>query len=267
MTSPGPDRWASGTSYEAFVGRWSRLVAPIFLDWLAVPSGRRWLDIGSGTGALTQSIIDRCAPASVVGVEPSAGFVAHATANVDDDRATFRVGTADATGLPDASVDAAAAALVLNFVPDVGAALAETHRVTTPGGTAAAYVWDYADGMQLLRRFWDAVGVLDPDSGAADEGGRFPIAAPDPLGSAFRGAGFEDVETRGIVIPMVFASFDDYWGPLLGGAGPAGSYAVSRTEAERTRLREHLRASLPIAADGSIHLTARAWAVRGRRPE
>lgn len=261
-----PDRWTSGTSYDAFVGRWSRLVAPAFLDWLAVPPGQHWLDIGSGTGALTEAILARCDPASVVGVEPSDGFVAHATAKVADGRATFRVGTAGATGLPDASVDAAAAALVLNFVPDVGAALAETHRVVVPGGVAAAYVWDYADGMQLLRRFWDAVAILDPDSGAADEGGRFAIANPEALSAAFRDARFEAVETHGIVIPTVFASFDDYWAPLLGGAGPAGSYAVSRTEAERTRLRDHLRASLPIAADGSIPLTARAWAVRGRRP-
>jgi SAM-dependent methyltransferase len=189
----------------------------------------------------------------------------HARATVEDPRATFLPGTAASTGLEDGAVDVAVSALVLNFVPDLGEALAEARRVVSPGGTVAAYIWDYAEGMQLLRRFWDAAVDLDPAAGALDEAVRFPIAAADPLASAFTTAGFEGVDVRPIVVPTVFADFDDLWTPFAGGAGPAPGYAASLSEPDRDALRDHLRSSVPEMADGSIPLTARAWAVRGRR--
>lgn len=265
MTSVGADRWSSGAAYEGYIGRWSRVVAPIFLDWLDVPSGADWLDVGCGTGVLTRAILEHGDPRSVVGVDPSDGFLHHARAATTDPRARFETGSAGATGRPDASVDAVVAGLVLNFVPDLPAALDEFQRVVRADGIVAAYVWDYASGMQLLRYFFDAAIALDPDMAAHDEGVRFPITHEGRLAVAFAGAGLDDVRQRPIDIPTVFRDFDDLWAPFLGGTGAAPTYVATLGERERDALREQLRASLPIEPDGSIHLSARVWAVKGRR--
>jgi SAM-dependent methyltransferase len=265
MTTRGNDHWSSGSAYESYVGRWSRLVASEFLDWLAIPPGRRWLDVGCGTGVLTHTILARCDPNSVVGVDPSETFVEHARATVVDGRAIFTVGTAAMTGLDDGAVDVVVSGLVLNFVPDVGAALAEARRVVSPGGVVAAYVWDYAEGMQFMRRFWDTAVALDPAAQSLDEGARFGINAPEPLTAAFNAAGLEAVDVRPIEIPTVFRDFDDYWTPFLGGTGPAPVYVASLTESVRDALRDRLRASIAQEPDGCIRLTARAWAAQGRR--
>jgi hypothetical protein len=140
--------------------------------------------------------------------------------------------------------------------------LRELGRVVVPGGVVAAYVWDYADGMEFMRLFWDAAVAVDPGVAELDQGRRFPIAAPAPLETAFTDAGLVDVAVRPIVIPTVFADFDDYWQPFLGGQGPAPGYAMSLDETARTRLRERICESLPVEADDSIALTARAWAIR-----
>jgi len=257
------DHWTDGDAYERWIGRWSRLVGAEFVAWLDMPSDRRWLDLGCGTGALTETLLATVAPASVVGVDPSAWFVAHARATVRDPRASFVEGAADAIPLATASVDAAVAGLVLNFIPDLRAGLAELRRVVAPGGMVAGYVWDYADRMELIRRFFDAAIELDPAAAPADEGSRFPICAPGPLGSAFTAAGFRDVDVRSIEVPTVFRDFDDFWTPFLSGIGPAPGYAMRLTEPDRAALRERLRETLPIEPDGSIRLVARAWAVRG----
>jgi SAM-dependent methyltransferase len=267
VTTSGIDRWSSGSAYESYVGRWSRLVAPEFLGWLGIPPERRWLDVGCGTGVLTEAILARCDPRSVVGVDPSEEFVAHAEATVVDSRASFVVGTAAETGLADGDVDVVVSGLVLNFVPDLRAALAEARRVVSPGGVVAAYVWDYAEGMQLMRRFWDAAVALDPAARALDEGARFGITAPEPLAKSFTAAEFEEVDVRSIEVPTVFADFDDLWTPFLSGVAPAPGYAASLSEFARNALRDRMRASLVEEPDGSIRLVARAWAVQGRRPE
>jgi SAM-dependent methyltransferase len=266
MATANDDRWSSGTDYESYVGRWSRLVAPVFLAWLEVPAGRRWLDVGCGTGALTGAIVAGCDPRSVTGVDPSEAFVAHARATLVDPRVTFGLGDAATTGLDDGDVDVVVSGLVLIFVPDLGAALAEAQRVVSPGGLVAGYVWDYAEGMQLLRRLWDAIVALDPAARRLDEAVRFPIAAREPLAAAFRAAGLEAVEVRAIEVPTIFDDFDDLWTPFLGGTGPAPAYVASLPQPARDALRDRLRGSVPPAPDGAIHLTARAWAVRGRRP-
>jgi SAM-dependent methyltransferase len=257
------DTWASGQSYESYVGRWSRLVATQFLTRLAVPPGARWIDVGSGTGALTDSVLVCCAPEEVVGVEPSSSFREHAVAHVPDPRASFRAGDAQSLPVEDGAFDVVVSGLVLNFVPDRTAALAEMRRAVRPGGTVAAYVWDYPGEMHLMRHFWEAAVALDPGALSLDEAARFDFCRPDPLRALFTDAGLDDVDVAPIVVPTDFPDFDSYWAPFLGGTGTAPAYAMSLRESDRAALRDALRARLPSADDGSVHLTARAWAVRG----
>jgi SAM-dependent methyltransferase len=256
--------WASGAAYEPYVGRWSRLVAREFLAWLGMPAGGCWLDLGCGTGALGQTVL-AAGPAAVVGVDSSAGYAGYARGQTADPRAGFVVGDARALPLRDGVCDAAVSGLVLNFVPAPERAVAEMARVTRPGGTVAAYVWDYAGEMQLMRQFWDAAAALDPAARDLDEGRRFPLCQPGPLAALFRAAGLRAVATRAIDVPTVFRDFDDYWSPFRGGQGPAPGYAMALDEGRRAALCERIRAGLPVATDGSIRLVARAWAVRGVR--
>jgi SAM-dependent methyltransferase len=258
--------WADGQRYEAYVGRWSRPVARRFVAELAVPAGRRWVDVGCGTGVLTRSVLDLAEPAAVRGVDRSPSFLRYAAAHVPDPRVSFSVGDALALPLADASADAVVSGLVLNFLPDATAAVSEWRRVAVPGAVVAAYVWDYAGGMELMRTFWDAAARVDPGGAGLDEGRRFPVCAPDPLHRVFSRAGLDDVVTGSVDIPTVFADFDDYWSPFLGGTGHAPAYVATLTEDVRDRLREQLRRDLPVRDDGSIALTARAWTVQGRKP-
>ena len=265
MTHASADVWASGDGYESYVGRWSRLVARAFLHWLGVRPGARWLDVGCGTGALSQVVLDVAAPAEVQAVDRSPAFVQFAHHRMRDARVSFSV--ADAQSLPHAtsSVDAVVSALVLNFVPRPAAAVGEMRRVTRAGGVVAVYVWDYADQMQLMRYFWDAAMALDSGAVALDEARRFPICERGALVALFRDAGLERIESRAIDVPTRFRDFDDYWRPFLSGQGPGPGYAMSLSEERRAALRERVRGALPIAGDGSIDLIARAWAVRGTR--
>ena len=250
------DVWDQGDAYEAYVGRWSRRVAREFVGWLDLPAGGRWLDAGCGTGALTAAV--RAAGAArVVGADPSPGFLRQNTG--------ARV-VADARALPlrDGTFDAVVSGLALNFVPDPARAAAEFARVAAPGGTVAAYVWDYAEGMTMMRLFWDAAASADPGCGM-DEGARFPLCRPDPLTALWRAAGLVRVEVRGIEIPTVFTDWSDYWEPFLGGQGAAPAYLMSLSEERRAAVHDRLRSLVPAQPDGTIRLTARAWAVRGIR--
>ncbi|TDC16796.1 class I SAM-dependent methyltransferase [Kribbella albertanoniae] len=250
--------WSSGEVYESYVGRWSRVVAEEFVGWLDQPEGLRWLDVGCGTGALTSTILRTANPASVLGVDPSAGFVGYAQQTVPG--ATFEVRSA--ADLPDGPYDVVVAGLVLNFIPERIEAL---RRMREIGTTVAVYVWDYAEGMQLMRYFWDAVVALRPQDREYDEAPRFPFCTAEGLAGLFAEAGFGPTETRAIVVPTEFASFDDYWQPFLGGQGVGPAYVRTLDDADRDVLREDLRARLPIEADGSIRLTARAWAAHASR--
>jgi SAM-dependent methyltransferase len=183
--------WTVGDPYETYMGRWSRRLAVAFVDWLAAPAGRRWLDVGCGTGALTAAILARAEP---------------------------------------------------------------------------AYVWDYAAGMAMLRHFWDAATALDPAAGDLDEGRRFPLCRPQPLRALWTDAGLAGVAVQAIEVPTVFADFDDFWMPFLGGQGPAPAYLMSLPEERRAALRDLLHTRLPAAVDGTIPLVARAWAVQGLIP-
>jgi SAM-dependent methyltransferase len=264
MTIPD-EVWSAGNAYEPYVGRWSRLVAREFLEWLAAPADARWLDVGCGTGALTATILDTTAPAHVCSVDRSLGYAAFARRNVSEPRVTFAVADARMLPLPSASADFIVSGLVLNFVPEPEFATAEMARVVRPGGTVALYVWDYAGEMQLIRHFWNAAATLDARAIALDEGRRFPVCQPLGLEELLRAAGLERVESRPIDVPTHFRDFSDYWLPFLGDQGPAPGYAKSLNKNQQAQLRDQLRAQLPTAPDGSIQLVARAWAVRGAR--
>jgi SAM-dependent methyltransferase len=258
--------WSDADAYEQYIGRWSRLVAAEFVDWVAVPDGAAWLDVGCGSGALSQAILARGAPSAVLGIDPSRTFVEDAERSTDDARARFLVAGAGQVPAPDETFDAAVSGLVLNFVPDVAEALGEMRRVTRADGLIAAYVWDYAGRMDLLRFFWDAVATLDPNSGSLDEGARFPICEPKALEAAFSAAGLYDVTVRAIDVPTTFEDFEAYWRPFLGAVGPGPAYVASLEPDARERLRRLLQNTLPLEPDGTIQLRARAWSVRGRRP-
>ncbi len=255
-------------AYEAYVGRWSRPLAEAFLAWFAVPTAGQWVDVGCGTGALTEAVLAATDPIAVVGIDPSPEFLGVAQRHVFDPRARFEIG--DARDLPVASdsSDAVVAGLVLNFVPNPHVAVAEMVRIARPGGAVGAYVWDYHGEMQSMEYFWDAVAATDADAVALDPRPHFPICQPEPMAALFRAAGLDDVEVDTINLPKGFRDLDDFWLPhTMIGAAAAQRY-VSGLDADRqAALREQLRATLPLAADGSLHLIDRAVAVRGtKRP-
>ena len=247
------------------MGRWSRLLAAEVLAWLAPPPGLRWLDVGCGTGALSAAVLGAASPSSLLGLDPSAAYVHLARERQPDPRATFTVGDATALELTDASIDRVVCGLVLNFVPDPAAAVAEMRRVLVPGGQLATYVWDYGGGMQMLNRFWAAAIAEDPAAAELDEYARFPLCREGGLAQFVAAAGLADVRAHSLDVPTVFRDFDDYWTPFLGGQGPAPGYLAALPEAASDGLRERLRASLPTEPDGSIRLTARAFVVQATR--
>jgi trans-aconitate methyltransferase len=257
------EAWDSGDAYEQYVGRWSRRIATEFLRWLALPPGLAWADVGCGTGALASTILTTCEPSYIHGIDSSARFVSQARQRITDPRTRFDTG--DATHLPwDSDVlDVTVSGLVLNFVRDYESMTREMIRVTRAGGRVAAYVWDYAGGMQMLRHFWDAAIAVSPNDAKLDQAERFPVCQPQPLQALFERTGLTSVAVRAIDIPTVFQDFDDYWNPFLGRQGAAPTYLAGVGDEARERIRLHLKARLALTQHGSIELTARAWAVQG----
>ncbi|HKP56297.1 MAG TPA: methyltransferase [Polyangiales bacterium] len=257
------DRWTAGDAYEVYMGRWSRALARVALAWLGPQRAGHWLELGCGTGALTAAICESCEPASVIACDPSAEFIEHARRQASS-ACTFQViSTGDPLPTRAAGFDSIISGLVLNFVPAPERTLAALRERVRPGGTIAAYVWDYADGMEFLRHFWTEVVALDPNAAALDEGKRFGVWQPPALAALFRDAGLERVETASLEIPTDFESFEDYWSPFLGGSGPAPGYVATLDATARERLKRGLEQRLPKAQDGHIRLRARAFAVRG----
>ena len=257
------ERWGDGGSYERYVGRWSRVVAGEFLAWLAVPAGKSWTDVGCGTGGLVESILNQSAPSAVIGIDRSGGFLAQARGNVIDARVRFEVGNATDLPLDAATSDLTVSGLLLNFVTDYEAAAREMVRVTKSGGKVAAYVWDYAGGMEVMRQFWDAAVAVSPHDRKLDQGIRFPICQPEPLRVLFQDVGLTAVSVQAIDIPAIFQSFEDYWTPFLGKIGSAPTYLSSVDVETKEQIRQILQARLVPEEDGTIALTARAWAVQG----
>jgi len=256
------DRWGAGSAYEGFMGRWSRPLATRFVGWLAPRPAAHWLDVGCGTGALANALCELASPASVTGCDPTEAFLSFARERATDERLSFVVAGAGNLPARPGGYDSITSLLALNFIPDPAAALAEMRSLATRGGTISACVWDYAGGMEFLRRFWDVVGETDPAANALDEGTRFPLCHPGPLTELFRSGGLTDVRCEPIEVATRFADFEDYWRPFLGGTGPAPSYVTALDEDRRQRLARTLEQRLARQSDGSILLAARAWAVR-----
>jgi SAM-dependent methyltransferase len=259
------DRWTSGAHYDRWMGRWSRRLAQEFLAWLHVPAGLRWLDVCCGSGVVTETIVERNAPGSVVGVDASSEQIRFARGHRAYPNVTFETADAMALPFPDSSFDVAVCGLGLNFIPSPGRALEEFRRVTRPGGTIAVYVWDYAHGARFLREFWDAAIAIDGEAATFDQARRFPMCTQEGLRSLFEQAKLDDLESHALDVTTRFTSFDDYWEPLLTGQGSAPNYLATRDERIKTAIRERLKAVLPTNAKGAIELPARAWAIRARR--
>jgi SAM-dependent methyltransferase len=261
---PAGSMFANAEAYERFMGRSSRLVAPRLVDFARLPEQGRVLDVGSGTGSLAAAIARRHPRARVVGIDPSSEYIGYAAGgNAHRERVSFEVGDAQQLHFEDASFDGAASLLVFNFIPDPKKALMELRRVTKPGGGIAAAVWDYGDGMRMLRIFWDAVVSVDPPAEKLDEK-HMPLCGGGDLVALWRQCGLKDVAEQPIDIETKFASFADYWEPFLLGQGPAGVYARRLDGARLDALKREVKRRLGVAAEAApIVLAARVWSVRG----
>lgn len=252
--------------YERLIGRLSRAIALEFVDWLDPLPDQAWLDVGCGTGALTAAIASHARPARIIGIDPDAAAIDEARRTLGDRRREFRVASAERLPVPADTMDLAVSGLVLNLVPDPARMLAEMTRIVRPGGTVAAYVWDFAGQMQVLRFFWDAAIMLDPAAEALDQATLYPLCRPHRLRALFEDAGFPAVAVRPFEVPARYPSFAHYWQAIETGQGRPSAYLASLDGTVRQSLRQALERHLPRAADGAIHLVAKAWAASGVRP-
>jgi SAM-dependent methyltransferase len=259
MTMSTTVNFSNAEGYERYMGRWSRLFARRFVDFVGITDSERVLDIGCGTGSLTYTLAASAPRSEIVGVDPSSAFVEYARSRASDPRVTFDVGSALSLPYPDASFDKCLCLLVLQFIPDVGRAIGEIRGVTRVGGTIAACVWD-KDVMEMHSVFWEPAAELEP-------GVKRGSGAPYTLGqlaTLWKQSGLTSVEEIALEMPLEFASFDDFWAPHLGGQGPSGSYLVSLPAQKQIALRERVREKvLGAGPDRPFKLKAKAWAVRG----
>ena len=255
--------FSEADAYERFMGRWSQKVAPLMVAFARVRDGDAVLDVGSGTGALTDAVAAAAPTSGITGIDPAMPYVAFAQARHQGERVRFEVGDAQQMRFADATFDQTLSLLVVNFIPDPAKALGEMIRVTRPGGTVAAAVWDYGEGMEMLRVFWDEAIALKPRDEKRDER-HMPLCRKGELSALWRKHGLQDVTEEGLTIDLAFASFDDYWLPFLDKQGPAGAYVATLTVGEREELRLRLRQRLlDFGKDRPIKMKARVWAVRG----
>ena len=255
--------FSAAQAYERFMGRWSRALAPLLVRFASVRDGETVLDVGSGTGALSAAVAEIAPSSRIVGIDPAAPYVALAQSQHHSTLIQFETGDAQQMRFDNAVFDRTVSLLVVNFIPDAGKALGEMKRVTKSNGTVAAAVWDYGDGMEMLRVFWDEAVALAPAAAAKDER-NMPFCRRGELGALWREQGLQDVVEEALIVETRFASFDDFWTPFLEGQGPAGGYVASLSADDREALRLRLRRRLlGSGADKAIVLHARAWAVRG----
>jgi len=257
--------FSEARAYERFMGRWSRSLAPQLVRFAGVRDGDTVLDVGSGTGALTAAVATVAPSSRIVGIDPSATYVTLAQSQHGNARISFEVGDAQQMRFEPAMFDRTLSLLVMNFIPDPRKALEEMKRVTKPNGTIAAAVWDYGDGMGMLRVFWDEAIELHPMNVGKDER-NMPLCRQGELAALWKQQGLRDVVEEALTIETRFASFDDVWAPFLEKQGPAGAYVAALTPPDRETLRNRLRKRLlGSEPDKPITMRARAWAVRGTK--
>ena len=253
-------RFDDGAAYERYMGKWSQLAGDAFLDWLAPRSGLRWLDVGCGNGAFTEMLLERCAPLSVDGIDPSEAQLAYARTRLASRVAQFRQGDAMAQPFPDDTFDAAVMPLVIFFVPDPAKGVAEMARVVCPGGAVAAYAWDMGGGgfpYEALQAEMRGLGVAVAVPPSPD------ASRLEAMRGLWSDAGLDAVDTRQITVQRTFADFDDYWTTILGGPSVGAKLAAMASE-DLARLKTRMRARLPADATGRITYSATANAVKGR---
>jgi SAM-dependent methyltransferase len=256
---------SDGDGYELLMGRWSRLLAGPFLDFVGTANDERVLDVGCGTGSLAFALAQRCQVKQLCGVDFSPAYIEHAKRHNQNPRMAFEVGDACALAFPDRSFDRVLSLLVLQFVPRTDLAVAEMRRVARPGAVVGAAVWDTRGGYVSNRMFFDTAAVLDPKANERRARNYTrPMTRPGELATAWRAAGLRDVVETTLIMRMDFASFDDYWAPALGKDGPQADYVATLGDAERARLRDALRmAYIDGEPDGPRSYAALACAVKG----
>ena len=254
-------RFDNGAAYERYMGKWSQLVGEAFLDWLAPPANLRWLDVGCGNGAFTETFANRCAPSSITGIDPAEAVLEYARTRPALHNARFVQAGAMSLPFPDASFDIAVMPLVIFFVPDPAKGVAEMARVTAPGGWVTAYGWDMIGGgfpYSLVRDELCDMGLVTPEPPSRD------ASRPEVMQELWRSAGLVGIQSRTFTVTRTFVDFDDYWTTVLG--GPSTSAALrSMQPAGLAELQQRLRAKLPTDAAGRIAYGATANAIKGRR--
>lgn len=257
--------FANASNYERFMGRWSELAAPLFANFASVPDDGKVLDIGSGTGSLSLAITRSCSLCRVEGIDLSREYIAFARTRTRNPRIRFETGDAQNLPYEAETFDAAVSLLVFNFLPDPAKALSEARRVTRLGGSVSAAVWDYGEGMRMLRIFWDAAGALNPSAERFDEK-HMPLCRRGELSELWAQGGLQKVEESALKITMKFENFDNFWNPFLLGQGPAGTYVKRLPKLRISALREEVRKRLGDPRK-AFTLPARMWAVRGKVTE
>lgn len=258
---------SSGDGYELLMGRWSRQLAAPFIEFVGLTDGGRILDAGCGTGALSSDLLRQTKTAEIIGVDFSDAYVEFAKATIEDPRIAFEQGDVTALRHEDDAFDLIFTHLVLQFVPDSGAAIRELSRVLKPGGTLAATVWDSRGGLFFNRLFLDTAAVLDPAADAL-RASMFtrPLMRPGELEAAWRQGGLVDVRPGELTIRTEFADFDDYWAPMDGKDGPIPNYLRGTAPEMQDRIKEAVRrAYLDGEANGPRSYTATTWVVSGRK--
>jgi SAM-dependent methyltransferase len=257
-------RFTEGAAYERFMGPWTRAAGLVFLDWLAVPQGLAWLDVGCGTGVFTEILEEAAKPAKLVAIDPARAQISYAAKKPVAQHAVFQIGDAQALPFPDASFDVVASALVLNFIPNQALALAEMRRVTRKTGCVAGYVWDFTGPLSVTRHITSALRAIKAKAAPVPEVESTRLCALQDL---FKGAGLTGVETEVIDVEVAYPNFDAYWRRFIDNPSPGAAFIKAMTETGRETLRASVEASLPTAADGGISFVSRANAARGFAPD